>query len=206
MVGGAFLCFEGFEKVAHKLLADSNQAKTEHAVQVAALADPKVDILAFEREKIRGAIRTDVILSAEIVVISLGTVADQSLAMQAGVLAAISALMTVGVYGLVAGIVKLDDAGLALERRSNAAARAIGRMILRAAPYLMKGLSIAGTVAMFLVGGGILVHGIGPLAHFVEAQASLVKVLLQGATGLVAGGLIVGLVTLAKRLRTKPIE
>ena len=206
MVGGAFLCFEGFEKVAHKLLADSNQAKTEHAVQVAALADPKVDILAFEREKIRGAIRTDVILSAEIVVISLGTVADQSLAMQAGVLAAISALMTVGVYGLVAGIVKLDDAGLALERRSNAAARAIGRMILRAAPYLMKGLSIAGTVAMFLVGGGILVHGIGPLAHFVEAQASLVKVLLQGATGLVAGGLIVGIVTLAKRLRTKPIE
>jgi len=206
MVGGAFLCFEGFEKVAHKLLADSNQAKTEHAAQVAALADPKVDILAFEREKIRGAIRTDVILSAEIVVISLGTVADQSLAMQAGVLAAISALMTVGVYGLVAGIVKLDDAGLALERRSNAAARAIGRMILRAAPYLMKGLSIAGTVAMFLVGGGILVHGIGPLAHFVEAQASLVKVLLQGATGLVAGGLIVGLVTLAKRLRTKPIE
>lgn len=206
MVGGAFLCFEGFEKVAHKLLADSNQAKTEHAVQVAALADPKVDILAFEREKIRGAIRTDVILSAEIVVISLGTVADQSLAMQAGVLAAISALMTVGVYGLVAGIVKLDDAGLALERRSNAAARAIGRMILRAAPYLMKGLSIAGTVAMFLVGGGILVHGIGPLAHFVEAQASLVKVLLQGATGLVAGGLIVGLVTLAKRLRTKPSE
>ncbi len=204
MVGGAFLCFEGFEKIAHKFLHQPKEDQAHHQAVAEAIADPKIDMVAFERDKIRGAIRTDIILSGEIIVISLGTVADRPLGTQAAVLATIAVVMTVGVYGLVAGIVKLDDAGLALTRRRNAVARGIGSMILRIAPYLMKTLSIAGTAAMFLVGGGILVHGIAPLHHFAQAQHWLVEMLVNGGAGVVAGGLIVGAVTLAKRLRRKP--
>ncbi len=204
MLGGAFLCFEGFEKVAHKLLHSRSEDEAHHQAELAAISDPKVDMVAFERDKIKGAVRTDLILSAEIIVISLGTVADQPIAKQAMVLVLISALMTVGVYGLVGGIVKLDDAGLALSRRPSRAAQRAGQAILVGAPWLMKGLSIAGTAAMFLVGGGILAHGIPPIHHFAEHLPSPLSIVIDALTGIVTGGLIVGVVTLAKRLRRAP--
>lgn len=203
MVGGAFLCFEGFEKIAHKFLHPKTEDDAEHRAKLEALSDPAVDIVAFERDKIRGAIRTDIILSAEIIVISLGTVADRPFATQAAVLAVIAVIMTIGVYGFVAGIVKLDDGGAALLRRDSAAAKAIGRAILRAAPWLMKGLSIAGTAAMFLVGGGILVHGIPPLHHLAESSHGAVGMAIEGGTGVVAGAILVALVTVIGKLRGK---
>jgi predicted DNA repair protein MutK len=218
MLGGAFLCFEGFEKVAHRLLHSRAEDASHRQALTEAVIDPQIDLVALERDKIKGAIRTDFILSAEIIVISLGTVSHQPLGMRLAVLAAIAAVMTAGVYGLVAGIVKLDDAGLNLSKRPGGFARAVGRMIIAGAPRLMKLLSIAGTVAMFLVGGGILVHGIGPLHHLVQdvaaaagevdllggLLASLIEMGLNAVTGIVAGGLVVGVVTLAKRLRGKP--
>lgn len=202
MLGGTFLCFEGFEKVAHKLLHSQAEDDAHHKAELAAIADPQVDLVAFERDKIRGAVRTDLILSGEIIVISLGTVADQGIAKQAMVLAAISAIMTVGVYGIVAGIVKLDDLGMSLSKRKGT--EALGRAILRGAPWLMKGLSVAGTVAMFLVGGGILVHGIPPLHHLVEPLGAALAMLIDLVTGVVAGGLVVAVVTLVQRLRKRP--
>lgn len=201
MLGGTFLCFEGFEKVAHKLLHSKEEDDAHHKAELEAIADPQVDIVAFEKDKIRGAVRTDLILSGEIIVISLGTVADETIAKQAMVLAAISAIMTVGVYGIVAGIVKLDDLGVSLAKRKRT--EGLGRAILRGAPWLMKGLSVAGTVAMFLVGGGILVHGIPPLHHLVEPLGGALAMLIDLVTGLVAGGLVVALVTLVQRLRRK---
>ena len=156
MLGGAFLCFEGFEKLAHRFLHADDDA---HARQIDALSDPSVDMVAFERDKISGAVRTDFILSAEIIAITLGTVATASFAEQVVVLAGIAIIMTIGVYGVVAGIVKLDDAGLALSKSANGAAQRIGRAILAVAPWLMKSLSVVGTAAMFMVGGGILTHG-----------------------------------------------
>lgn len=202
MIGGAFLCFEGFEKVVHKLL-HGKEEEAHREGHLEALVDPAADLVAFERERIKGAIRTDMILSAEIIVISLNTVADETLLNQALVLAAIAALMTVGVYGLVGAIVKLDDLGLALSRRENSAARRLGGVILAGAPYLMKGLSIAGTIAMFLVGGGILAHGIPPVHHFAQEQNALVGTLVEGSVGFVTGALIVGVVTLVGKLRKK---
>lgn len=204
MVGGAFLCFEGFEKVVHKFFHRTEEEE-HHREHVKALSDPKVDLVAFEKERIKGAIRTDIILSAEIIVITLGTVAEEPLGKQFAVLCAIAALMTVGVYGLVAGIVKLDDAGLALSKREGPA-KALGRGILRAAPYLMKTLGIVGTAAMFLVGGGILAHGIPPVHHFAESLAEgslgwLWTTLINAGTGIVAGGLLVALVSSIQRLR-----
>jgi len=208
MIGGAFLCFEGFEKIAHKLFHSEADAEAHHKAELAALANPAVDMVEFEKDKIRGAIRTDIILSAEIIVITLGTVADKPFGTQVGVLCAIAAIMTVGVYGFVAGIVKLDDAGLALSKRDSTAARTFGRGILFAAPWLMKGLGIAGTAAMFLVGGGILTHGIPPLHHFSERLAEgalgwLWPVVVDAATGIVAGGLAVAVVTLVQRIRRR---
>jgi len=208
MIGGAFLCYEGFEKVAHRFLHSRNEDAGHHGELVAAVADPAVDMVAFERDKIRGAIRTDFILSAEIVVISLGTVAGESFGMRLGVLAAISALMTVGVYGLVAGIVKLDDLGARLAAGSSSASRALGSWILAGAPLLMRFLSFAGTAAMFLVGGSILVHGIPPLHHFAEDLAAaagpvlgtLLSMGIEGLTGIVAGGILVALASLATRM------
>ena len=209
MVGGAFLCFEGFEKLAHKALHSPAEDAAAHAALAKALADPQVDLLAFERDKIKGAVRTDFILSAEIVVISLGTVATESLTRQFSVLVAISLLMTVGVYGLVAGIVKLDDAGLWLSRRAGVLQPALGRGLLVAAPALMKLLSVVGTAAMFLVGGGILSHGIAPLHHAIEALvagvgpvlALLLPLLADALVGVVAGAVVLGGVLLVKRLR-----
>jgi hypothetical protein len=209
MIGGAFLCFEGFEKLAHKFLHPAGDDAAHRAELTRALADPAVDLVALERDKIKGAVRTDFILSAEIIAITLGTVTAAPFATQASVVAGIALVMTVGVYGVVAGIVKLDDAGLWLSRRDSAAAQALGRGILRAAPWLMKGLSIAGTAAMFLVGGGILVHGIAPLHHAVQAwtagfgglAAAVLPTLADALVGIVAGALVLAGVTLIQRLR-----
>ncbi|NRF70019.1 DUF808 domain-containing protein [Aquincola sp. S2] len=190
MLGGLYLCFEGVEKLAHKFL-HSKAEDAAHEREVAeALLDPNVDMVAFERDKIKGAIRTDFILSAEIIVIALGTVADKPLLTKASVLIGISLLMTVGVYGLVAGIVKLDDAGLWLSRQAGAAQRQLGKLLLIAAPALMKFLSVAGTAAMFLVGGSILMHGIGPLHHAVEGWTQGLGGLAGGVLSMVADALV----------------
>lgn len=213
MLGGAYLCYEGFEKLAHKLLHSKTEETTHHNDLVQALADPAVDIVAFEKEKIQGAVRTDFILSAEIIVITLGTVATASFGLQVAVLAGIALIMTVGVYGLVAGIVKLDDAGLYLTQQSSPFLRGIGRMIVLAAPGLMKTLSVVGTAAMFLVGGGILTHGLPGADELIEHLASLVSALpgiggllqigvsalLDAIAGMLAGALVLGGVTVVKR-------
>lgn len=211
MIGGLYLCFEGVEKLAHKFLHPQEEAQ-HHAELVHAVEDPQVDLLAFEQDKIKGAIRTDFILSAEIIVISLGTVASQSLSLQLGVLVAISLLMTVGVYGLVGGIVKLDDLGLHLARAGASRTRAaLGRGILAFAPYLLKFLSVAGTVAMFLVGGGILVHGIAPLHHWLEALTTgpleaVWDALLNGSVGIVAGAVVLAAGAMISKLRGKNLS
>jgi predicted DNA repair protein MutK len=209
MLGGAYLCFEGFEKVAHKFLHSAEEDRAHHVELVEALADPAVDMLAFEREKVKGAVRTDFILSAEIIVISLGTVAAAGLLQQLTVLTSIAVIMTVGVYGLVAGIVKLDDAGLYLNKSPVATARALGRVVLAFAPWLMKALSIVGTAAMFMVGGGILTHGLTPLHHAIEQVvelmdagalvSALVSITLDALTGILAGGIVLLAVSLAQR-------
>jgi predicted DNA repair protein MutK len=200
MIGGAYLCYEGFEKIAHGLLHSKEEDAAHRVEHVRALADPSVDLVALERGKIKGAIRTDFILSAEIVVISLGTVAEADFVTRVGVLCGIAILMTVGVYGLVAGIVKLDDAGLYLSRKSGSFARALGAAILRVAPWLMKGLSVAGTAAMFLVGGGILVHGIPALHHWTEEAGWLVTGAVGAATGIAAGALALAAVKLVQAM------
>ncbi len=200
MIGGAFLCYEGFEKIAHRFLHGKAEDATHHKALVQAIADPAVDLVAFERDKIKGAVRTDFILSAEIVAITLGTVAASPFMTQVAVLSGIAILMTVGVYGLVAGIVKLDDAGLHLSRKEGEIARALGAAILRVAPWLMKALSVAGTAAMFLVGGGILVHGIPALHHLGENAGMLASLALDAVAGIVAGALALAGVTLAQRI------
>ncbi len=176
MVGGAFLCFEGVEKLAHKFLHSAEEDQAHEAEITTALADESVDLVAFEKDKIKGAVRTDFILSAEIIAITLGAVAQSPFTTQVAVLVGIALLMTVGVYGVVAGIVKLDDLGLHLCARQGEGgwprlARRLGAGILKVAPYLMKFLSVAGTLAMFLVGGGIITHGIGPVHHAIEGWA-----------------------------------
>jgi predicted DNA repair protein MutK len=213
IAGGLFLCYEGAEKIVHKLL-HRDQSAARRAELAQALADPSVDLRAVERDKIKGAIRTDFILSAEIIVIALGTVAAAPLATRIGVLVALALLMTVGVYGLVAAIVKLDDAGLALSRHAGdgggaALIRGCGRTLLRAAPWLMKFLSIAGTAAMFLVGGGILTHGLPWLHHTAEAALrdgpalwqAAGPLLVDAAAGIIAGLAVLAVVSLGSRLR-----
>jgi len=201
MVGGAYLSLEGFEKVAHKFLHTPAEDEAEHRK----LADPAVDLVALEKEKIAGAIRTDFVLSAEIIAITLGTVADAVFLTQLIVLSGIAVVMTIGVYGLVAGIVKLDDAGFYLARQPGALAQRIGGVLVAAAPWLMKALAIAGTVAMFLVGGGILVHGL-PFMHGAEQAAATVLghgpagLLVNFLTGVVAGGLSLAVVSFVQRL------
>lgn len=207
MVGGAFLCFEGFEKLAHKFFHSASEQAAEHEQLVNALANPAVDLVALEKDKIKGAIRTDFILSAEIIAITLGTVQTQPFVTQFSVLASIALVMTAGVYGLVAGIVKLDDGGLYLSQNGGAAQRSLGRGILWLAPWLMKALSVLGTIAMFLVGGGILTHGIAALHHGIEALAAkaggflgvLVPVLMDGVVGVIAGALVLAGVTVVKK-------
>jgi predicted DNA repair protein MutK len=210
MVGGGFLCFEGCEKLAHKLLHPSD----EHAAHSAKVADESVDLVALEKDKIKGAVRTDFVLSAEIVAIALGTVAEAPFMTRVWVLTGLSLLMTVGVYGLVAGIVKLDDLGALLSRRGGVQ-RSIGSAIVQTAPYLMKALSVVGTIAMFLVGGGILAHGL-PFAHdwthhaseslaTVPAVGGVLAALVPSAfnllIGVLAGSLILAVVMLVQKLR-----
>jgi len=219
MLGGAFLCFEGFEKLAHKFLHGDVEDAAQHAKLLQALADPSLDLVALEKDKIKGAVRTDFILSTEIIVITLGTVQSSPLLTQIGVLSGIAVLMTIGVYGLVAGIVKLDDGGLYLTQQAGTGAaarlqRSLGRGILSAAPYLMKGLSVAGTAAMFLVGGGILIHGTPGAGSLLEhwslvAGAALQPVAaltLNALGGLLAGAVVLASVSLVKRLKQRFIK
>jgi hypothetical protein len=213
MVGGAFLCFEGFEKLAHNFLHSAHEQAAHHEELVTALADPTVDLQVLEKDKIKGAVRTDFILSAEIIAITLGTVQASPFITQVAVLTGIAILMTVGVYGLVAGIVKLDDSGLYLSQRTGEGAwpglqRGLGSGILQAAPWLMKALSVAGTAAMFLVGGGILTHGITPLHHLIEQLAEkaggllapLVPLLMDAVVGVITGALVLVAVSLLKKV------
>ncbi len=207
MLGGLFLCFEGFEKIAHKFLHSEAEDEAHRAELVKALLSPEVDLVNVEQDKIKGAVRTDFILSAEIIVIALGTVANAPFVTRVGVLVGIALVMTVGVYGLVAGIVKLDDLGLHLSRGAGAVQRRLGEGILGAAPYLMKFLSVAGTAAMFLVGGGILAHGIPPLHHWTEELAAaggfvaaVGPMLVNATSGVVAGGLAVAVFKAGARL------
>lgn len=210
MAGGAYLCFEGVEKLAHKFL---HPADPDDADRRAARLDPNVDLLALEREQVKGAIRTDFILSAEIIVITLGSVADTDFVTRLTVLAGIGLLMTIGVYGLVAGIVKLDDAGLYLSQQQGAFARALGRGLLSFSPMLMKVLSVGGTIAMFLVGGGIVSHNVAPLHHAIEAISNSVGhiplvspvlgLLLQCLAGVVIGAFVLAGVMLLRRVRGK---
>ena len=211
MVGGAFLCFEGCEKLAHAFWHPKEVADGEQSEDAAA---PVADLAVFERDKVKGAVRTDFILSAEIIAITLGTVAGAPFIQQVTVLSGIAIIMTVGVYGLVAGIVKLDDLGLWLTRQSSTLVQGLGRGIVGAAPWLMKGLSVAGTAAMFLVGGGILAHGVPWLHHHIEAAGvaalqwpagALWQVLvpngLNALLGVLAGAIVLAVVLLVQRLR-----
>ena len=207
MLGGAYLCFEGFEKLAHKYLpGEKNGAHRSKVME--ALADPTIDLVAIEKNKIKGAVRTDFVLSAEIIVIALGVVGGLALSTQVAVLVSIAVMMTIGVYGLVAGIVKLDDLGLWLCRRANAIAHGVGGAILWAVPWLRRSLSVIGTAAMFLVGGGILSHGLPWVHHLIESLTSgftgfagaLLPSALDGVVGLVVGALVLLLVSLVKRL------
>ncbi|QLL15079.1 DUF808 domain-containing protein [Pseudomonas chlororaphis] len=211
MLGGAYLCFEGFEKLAHKFLHSKAEDQAEHQQLIEAVADPATDLVAFEKTKIKGAIRTDFILSAEIIAITLGTVADAPLMQQVVVLSGIAIVMTVGVYGLVGGIVKLDDLGLWLAQKPGQVAKSIGGAILSAAPYMMKSLSVIGTAAMFMVGGGILTHGVPAAHHWIETVTAytaeavggvslIMPTLLNAVAGIIAGAAVLVVVSLGGKL------
>lgn len=211
MAGGAYLCYEGVEKLAHRFLHSREEDAQRHAERVQALADDTVDPVAFERDKVKGAIRTDFILSAEIIVLTLGVVAGQEFLSQLIVLSAVALGMVVVVYGLVGGIVKLDDFGLALRKRGGVLAP-VGGWIVTAAPWLMKGLSIAGTAAMFLVGGGILVHSIPVVHQFILGLVPeggvdwLLENLANAVFGILAGILVLLVVQGIGKLRGKEPE
>ncbi|CAI1521260.1 Inner membrane protein yedI [Serratia quinivorans] len=210
MVGGAYLCYEGFEKVFHSLTHSKQTGEDKKEA-----LDANEDVATYEKRKVKGAIRTDFVLSAEIIAITLGTVAGATFSQQVIVLCGIAIVMTVGVYGIVAGIVKLDDLGLYLSRKSSELVRSIGNGIVSAAPYLMKTLSVVGTIAMFMVGGGILTHGLPPVHHLFEDWASYATVvptfgqILQGVIpallnvvfGLVAGGAVLLVVSALGAIR-----
>ncbi|MCU4387566.1 DUF808 domain-containing protein [Acinetobacter haemolyticus] len=214
MVGGLFLCYEGVEKVVH--LLHHKKAQTPEAA-AENLKEIEVDLVKFEKEKIKGAIRTDFILSAEIVVISLGTVATAAFMTKVTVLSLIALVMTVGVYGLVAMIVKIDDLGLYLTQQTSELKNKIGCGLLGFAPILMKTLSIVGTVAMFLVGGGIITHTIPLLHHFTEETVdhlelipsfgsiigALTPTLINLGVGLLAGAIVLIIINLIQKLRSK---
>ncbi len=214
MVGGLFLCYEGFEKVAHKLLHRADAPRLTTTSRDASATDAPINLVTFENDKVKGAVRTDFVLSAEIIVITLGTMATAPLSRQIVALSLVAVGATVFVYGLVAGIVKLDDLGLALTKRSGNGARLqhdIGTFILRAAPMMMKALSVLGTVAMFTVGGSILAHGVPPIEHplhelRVQLDATntmlstVVGITIEAVIGIVAGGGTLGVVMLGQRL------
>jgi len=206
MIGGAYLCYEGVEKVLHSLQHDKQEKSPEARQQrldKLAQQDPR----EFEKNKVKGAVRTDFILSAEIVAITLGIVSDAPLLNQVLILAGIAILVTIGVYGIVAAIVKIDDLGYWLNEKSSAVAQGIGRFLLGFAPWLMKILTVVGTLAMFLVGGGIIVHGLEPLHHLIEAitgdMNGLVASLLSNGANLVLGFIVGSIVLLAVNLIAK---
>jgi predicted DNA repair protein MutK len=215
LLGGAYLCFEGSEKLVHKFLHKESEDEAHYQELVTAVSDPKLDLLQYEKDKIKGAIRTDFVLSAEIIVITLGAVAQSSLKVQIGALSAVAILMTIGVYGFVAGIVKLDDIGLYMIRRPAQSAwanvkHAVGNFLLWLAPKLMKFLSIAGTAAMFLVGGGILTHNVPVLHHAVTDAAQwltaapwLLAAVINALFGVLLGLLVVALVAFYSKLFRK---
>lgn len=217
MIGGLYLCYEGVEKLAHKFMHTDAEEKAEHDALEAALHNPHVDMVEFEREKIKGAIRTDFVLSAEIIVITLGAIAKAAFMVQVAAVITVAILMTVGVYGFVALIVKLDDMGLHLLQKQGQGAwlsfqHTIGKGLLLTAPRLMKVLSVVGTVAMFLVGGGILAHGlpfIHGLEHSIEhyygaAAAVFGGSLINMVLGVVAGALALVVVSSVSKLFAKP--
>ena len=212
MAGGAYLCFEGFEKVSHKLLVSHHEDIAQHAVLANAITSAKVDLVALEKSKIKGAIRTDFILSAEIIVIALGTVATVSFSQQASVVAVVAIIMTVGVYGLVACIVKLDDLGLYLMLKKGKSVykqiqRKLGRNLLAFAPMLMRTLSVVGTLAMFMVGGSIIGHGIPALHHWPEYMVEMPQglvfiapILIDALIGLIVGAIGFSSLTLTNKI------
>ena len=220
MFGGAYLCFEGVEKLAHKFrVARTTPRSAPNCTK--RCSTRRIDLVALEKDKIKGAVRTDFVLSAEIIAITLGAVADAPFTTRLIVLIGISALMTVGVYGFVAGIVKLDDAGLYLNGKAGEGGferfqRRLGKLLLLGAPFLMKGLSVAGTAAMFLVGGGILTHGLPPVHHAIEHLAqqaaalpfgaflsAILPPLADGVFGVIAGVIALGAVSVASRVRRR---
>ena len=222
MAGGAYLCFEGFEKIAEKFLHSAHEEEAHDNALEKALADPKVDLVALEKDKIKGAIRTDFVLSAEIIVIALGTVAAADFTKQVIVVSAIAIIMTFGVYGLVAGIVKLDDLGLHLMLKKGSSfykqlLRKVGEKLLAAAPYLMRLLTILGTAAMFVVGGSIIGHGIPVLHHFSEHHAESLRalpyigsfstivlpMLIDAIVGLMVGAICVALFEIGNKILPK---
>jgi uncharacterized protein len=198
MLGGAFLCYEGFEKVWHSLHAKKQDAAHQKAAQPA-IQPPQGDLLALEKEKVKGAVRTDFILSAEIIVISLGVVAEAALTQRILVLSVIAVLMTIGVYGLVAFIVKMDDIGLWLMQRQGQGLlpqfnRKLGWGMVSVVPYLMRLLSVLGTAAMFLVGGGIIAHGIPVVHHWITSTGHW-EIVLNGLFGVLVGAICVAIIT-----------
>ena len=212
MIGGAYLCFEGFEKIAHKWLHKPEEDAQHHQELVNAIEDETVDMVQFEKDKIKGAVRTDFVLSAEIIVITLGTIANKPLMEQLVVLVGISLIMTVGVYGFVAGIVKLDDIGLWLAQKNSAAAQQLGRFFLWLMPVLMKVLAFVGTLAMFLVGGAIVAHNLPHafgvhhlyeiVAHSAPAWLSgFATVCMDGFTGLLVGAVVLVAVTIFSKFK-----
>ncbi len=214
MIGGAYLCFEGFEKVAHKFLHKKEEDQQHHTELVNAIENETVDMVQYEKEKIKGAVRTDFILSAEIIVITLGVVQDRPFMQQLGVLVGISLLMTVGVYGLVGGIVKLDDVGLWLLQKKSSIAQAFGKLALRIVPRLMKALAFIGTLAMLLVGGSIIAHNLPHsfgVHHLYEVVAHSVPSWLQTISsifmdlivGTIVGALVLLVVTLVSKFTPK---
>lgn len=210
MIGGTFLCYEGFEKIWHGLTHKKHKDDS-HQDRKQALADQNLDRVTYEKNKIKGAIRTDFILSAEIIAISLGTVASHPILTQALVLSLIAIAITIGVYGLVAGIVKIDDAGLYLSKSASSVFKAAGSFLLKLAPMLMKALSVFGVIAMFLVGGGILVHGVHAIYHWIEHTSAyllpqadwILTNLFTAVFGVIAGAIAVAIVSLIKKLIPK---
>lgn len=206
MVGGAYLCFEGVEKVLHSLHKDKSQ-ETPQAREARLMKAAEQNPAEFEKKKVKGAVRTDFILSAEIVAITLGIVSEAPLLNQVIILAGVAIAVTIGVYGIVAGIVKIDDLGLWLQQKSSAVAKAIGGVLLVAAPWLMKILTVVGTLAMFLVGGGIIVHGVPLLHHFIEGLSAglhgLLAMLLSNVANLILGFIVGGIVLCAVNLIAK---
>ncbi|MBT4163143.1 MAG: DUF808 domain-containing protein [Gammaproteobacteria bacterium] len=215
MLGGCYLCFEGFEKIAGKFL-HPGEKEAEIREVLKALHDPKLDLVEFEKKKIGGAIRTDFVLSAEIIVIAMGTVQDAAYITQVFTVILIAAIITIGVYGLVAAIVKLDDVGMHLVDTGGETGmkRWLGDRILDFAPNLMKGLTIVGTAAMFLVGGGIIAHGIPPLHHLIEGLieplthletiggvvSTVTTLIVNAIIGIISGGVLVPVVTVAQKI------